>query len=92
MSNSLKAIPIVVHFQQSQVSLGYRRGIEQKWDQIQFGVAFEIHVPYISQDFVAKKKGQIGLLRGKYDFVFLSLPNLTIFFDVVFDEFFERIC
>ena len=79
MSNSLKAIPIVVHFQQSQVSLGYRRGIEQKWDQIQFGVAFEIHVPYISQDFVTKIRKRtnsrtqffpFGLLRGKYDFIF----------------------
>ena len=62
MSNSLKAIPIVVHFQQSQVSLGYRRGIIQKWGQIQFGVAFEIHVPYVSQDiFVAFHKWTNGL-------------------------------
>jgi hypothetical protein len=50
VSNLLKAIPIVVHFQQSQVSLGYRRGIIQKWGQIQYGVTFEIHAPYISQD------------------------------------------
>ena len=49
MSNSLKAIPSVVHFQQSQVSLGYRQGIIQKLGKIQFGVAFEIHAP-ISQD------------------------------------------
>ena len=61
MSNSLKAIPIVVHFQQSQVSLGYRRGIEQKWDKIQFGVAFKIHVPSISQNFVAKIQKRTNL-------------------------------
>ena len=80
MSNSLKAIPIVVHFQQSQVSLGYRRGIEKKWDQIQFGVVFEIHVPYISQDFVAKKKRTNWTFKGKI--------RLRIFKLAEFDDFF----
>ena len=85
MSNSLKAIPIVVHFQQSQVSLGYRRGIEQKWDQIQFGVAFEIHVPYIFHKILSLKfeKGQIDFIFTNTIFPFWTFKGkirLCIFF------------